>query len=244
MAMSEEKLLIAFDATAFLYDLANPEAEPMTIGMPETYGFVEDVIFAQDFTKDGLLLIPSDDTAAQGVQRFIKLIVDLKTGQKLEFNHQLTYNREDYHYDDVSGNLIHRNSNAFTVQRRGADGNFEVVYTITPKHNDMELNAAGHATDGTWLVLQNDEYCEIYRLEDGTLWYVLAKPQDRSSQLAVIDGKLYDFCLGGEPLAIELPTTDQAREYIRDALVYEGVHRTLSDLEMEEYYIPDSWREG
>ena len=60
--------------------------------------------------------------------------------------------------------------------------------------------------------------------------------------MAVIDGQLYDFCAGGN-LGISLPSAGEARDYIRETLVYEGVTRTLTDEEMREYYIPSQWRE-
>ena len=242
LAISDEKALVAFYDEAFLLDLAHPQTEPEIIDLSDTVGYVEDLLFAQAFTGDGLVLIPGEEIAAQGVQRRIKKIYDLKTGKTLDFQNRITYNREDYYYDALSGNLILRYSNSFLVQRRGEDGNFQEVYTITPRHYDMELRAAGHSTDGTWLVLQNEEYCEIYRLADGKLCYMIRKPEGRSSQMAVIDGQLYDFCAGGN-LGISLPSAGEARDYIRETLVYEGVTRTLTDEEMREYYIPSQWRE-
>ena len=176
------------------------------------------------------------------MQRRIKKIYDLKTGKTLDFQNRITYNREDYCYDALSGNLILRYSNSFLVQRRGEDGNFQEVYTITPRHYDMELRAAGHSTDGTWLVLQNEQYCEIYRLADGKLCYMIRKPEGRGSQMVVNDGQLYDFCAGGN-LGITRPSVGEARAYIRETLVYEGVTRTLTDEEMRDYYIPSQWRE-
>ncbi|MBR2421111.1 MAG: TIR domain-containing protein [Oscillospiraceae bacterium] len=242
LGISDDHLLVAFSGISFLYDLHDLEAGPRIIETPDGWGGQNDVYLYQAFRKDGLLIVPGEDLAAQGRQRWVHAIIDPETGEQLAYQQNVSYNRDDFYYDDVSSTLIQRNSNLFTVQRRGESGDFEVIYTINPRHNDMELNAAGHASDGTWLVLQNEEYCEIYRLEDGELCYVFSKPDIRSSQLAVIDGRLYDFCLGGS-VGIPLPTTGESQDYVREALVYQGVTRTLTDREMQDYYIPSNWQD-
>ena len=170
-------------------------------------------------------------------------IVDLKTGEPVGFDSAGLGPWSDYAYDPVGGNLIQQAENHFVVQRRGESGDFEVVYTISPSHLNMMLHSAGHACDGQWLVLQNEEVCEIYRLEDGVLCYTIRKPDHRISQMAVIDGKLYDFSVGWDRVCIPLPDINEARIYVRSVLTYEHGRRTLTDQEMAEYYIPSHWQE-
>ena len=131
--------------------------------------------------------------------------------------------------------------NTFTIQKRAESGDFEVVYTITPRHPSMELHAAGHASDGTWLLLQNEEYCEIYDLATGTLAYELQKPDNRTAQYAVINGRLHSFTPGWNPEGIPLPDLQQARAYIRASLHNGSTRRTLTEAECRTYYIPDGW---
>lgn len=243
LEFSEEQLLVLSDELAFVYDLNDLEADPWVITLPDTDS-PSPALFPcpKAFTDDGLLLLPNRVASNYGNQNGLRAAYDLTTRKELDYYTTDTWYYEDYFYDDIGGYLIQRYSNEFFIQRRGESGNFEVIYTIVPQHYDMELNVAGHACDGTWLVLQNDEYCEIYRLEDGTLCYMLRKPDDRNSQMAVIAGKLYDFCVGGNSMAIPLPTTKEAQSYIRGILTAGSNPRVLTDQELEAYYIPEEWR--
>ena len=192
------------------------------------------------FTDDGLLILPASDGTAYGNQMRVKAIIELETRKEIGFYTTDIWHQEHFYYNAEGGNWVQRHLNSYVVQRRGESGDFEVVYTITPRHANMELIIAGQSGDGPWLVLQNEAYCEIYRLEDGELCYMIRKPDSRNSQMAVIDGKLYDFCIGWHR-SIPLLTTEEAREYVRDALTYDNVRRTLTEQEMQDYYIPSQW---
>lgn len=245
LEIHDGRLLVELCDQAFVYELDNLEAEPWVIQKEGAFNSTSSKPFSHSLTKDGLLILSTTDgwyTYREEYREYITAIYDVKTGEEIGFYNEPTTHRESYYYDSVGGNLIQRFSNSIVVQRRGESGDFEVAYTITPRHANMELHTAGHASDGTWLVLQNEEYCEIYRLEDGALCYMLRKPDSRNSQLAVIDGKLYDFCIGWQH-SVSLPSTEESRGYIRQALVYEDVTRTLTDREVQDYYIPGNWRE-
>lgn len=242
LEISGNQLLLETSQQAFVYNLEDLEQEPWIIDLSDTYMGAGQSPRQSVFTEDGLLILPASDGTAYGNQMRVKAIIDLQTRERVDFYTTDIWHGEYYYYDDQGGNLIQSFTNDVVVQRRGENGDFEVAYTITPQHANMQLITAGHATDGTWLVLQNEEYCEIYRLEDGQLCYMIRKPDDRNSQMAVIDGRLYDFCVGWDR-SIPLLSTEEAREYVRDALVYEGTARTLTDQEMQDYYIPSNWRE-
>jgi type I restriction enzyme R subunit len=84
------------------------------------------------------------------------------------------------------------------------------------------------------------KYLTVERLWD---CYTIRKPEHRISQMAVIDGKLYDFSVGWDRVCIPLPDINEARMYVRSVLTYEHGRRTLTDQEMAEYYIPSHWQE-
>lgn len=194
--------------------------------------------------EDGLLIIPSYISSKYWPEpTTVQKIIDIETGEEIGFTSFYSNRDLTYSYDAAGGNLITQLVDDVYVQRRGESGDFEVVYTITSQHEGMKMNSAGHASDGTWLVLQNEEYCEIYRLEDGVLCYTLRKNADRNSQFGVIDGRLYDFCLGWDQVSIPLPDTAEAQAYIRDVLSSGGSRRSLTDGEMADYYVPSHWRE-
>ena len=71
---------------------------------------------------------------------------------------------------------------------------------------------------------------------------MLQKPADRSCQLAVIDGNLYDFCAGWTGESIPLPGVTDARSIALETLTEGDSRRTLTDQECEIYYVPSEWR--
>lgn len=227
---------------ALIYDLGDFDRDPRHVpGMH--YGFSEGSLTSPLMTADGLLILSRGVMSPYTATYTVGEIWDMETGKSIDFYSFSSLYDQAYHYDPVGGNLILQYENDFYIQRRGESGDFEVVYTITPRYEDMLLDSAGHETDGTWLVLQNEEYCEIYRLEDGVLCYSLRKPDGRSSQFGVIDGKLYDFCMGWDRGCIPLPDTGEARAYSLDVLSHDGIRRTLTDGEMQAYYIPSHWQD-
>lgn len=243
LEISRGKLLVETTSFAWVYDLEALDAEPWKIDVYGTLGFAEQWDTPLAFTDDGLLILPSKEVTGQGTLKRIKAIYDPETRESIGFVQQNSWHKEDFYYDDIGGNLIFRNNNSFTLERRGENGDFEAVYTITPKHNDMELNAAGHTSDGSYLLLQNDEVCEIYDMETGILCYLLRKPRDRFSCIGIVEGCLFDFCAGWTGEGIPLPDVTEARAYVKAALASGGERRTLTDRECETYYIPSEWRD-
>ena len=242
----DHHLLVGGYGTLRLFNLEELDQEPQRIQLFYSYDEFDVPPGQSVLTADGLLVVPTHISSFSAPTPItVQKIFDTQNWEEIDFQTRDAQSNQyqNYCYDSVGGNLILQYADDYCVQRRGESGDFEVVYTITSRHDNMMMDSAGHACDGTWLVLQNEEYCEIYRLEDGVLCYTVRKPNDRNCQLGVIDGRLYDFCAGWNRVSIPLPDTAQAKAYIQDALSCDGGRRTLSDQEMKDYYIPSHWRE-
>ena len=239
--------LLALDSerTEFrIYSLEDVDRDPRRI-QPSSHG--AEIRLSSNrriLTADGLLIIPGSRSSFYADRTdTVSEIFDTETCEKIDFYSFYTEDDQDYYYDAVGGYLILQYMDEFYIQRRGASGDFEVVYVIVSQHDNMIIDGSSSICDGTWLVLQSEEFCEIYRLEDGTLCYSFRKLDGRDCQIGVIDGQLYDFCMGWNRVSIPLLDTEEASMYIRDVLSRDGFRRILTDQEMQEYYVPSHWRE-
>lgn len=241
LEFSGSRLLILRDNDAYVCDV-DSGAEPMHLRCGAASsgmygGFLGDLCF----TSDGLVLLPSDGIMVMGNPTPVTAIYDLETGNEVSFFSTYSDYGQNFLYDDATGTLIIQQANRFYAQRRGEDGNFQVVYTITPKATDMTVNTFAASCDGRYLVLNSSRQCEIYDLADGSLRYVLTNALFATSHYGVADGVLYDLRAGqtGQLLSYPLPDTRQARELARKL-----VSRSLTAQEREAYYVPTQWGEA
>ena len=252
MLTLRNQLLMVVPTTpdTWIYHVEDFAQEPQHI---EGHDYFEENERHYMLTSDGLLILPNHHSRSPyiGADTIIWTIIDTKTWEDIGFVKSPDSDYLDFYYDAASGSLIQRCSDDIYVQRRGKSGDFELVYTITLQYvsdhtvscdDDYDLDFDVISCDGNWLMIQDDQYCEIYRLEDGALCYTLRKAEGADRKIAVVNGQLYDLGLGWSQFSIPLPDTAEARAHVQSVLAQDG-GRTLNDQEMKKFYIPSHWRE-
>lgn len=236
-----EKLVVQTNGKAFLYDFSEedvPEEIECYVAGANFYG---DWAGSASFTSDGLLILGYDGIMGMGQPTCVAAIYDLKAEKQLSFLPYYSDYEQNYLYDEAAGTLVIQVDNRFYGQRRNGDGDFETVYTIEAKGEEMKLNMFTGASDGTYFIINGEQQCEIYSILDGMLLCVLKNENVSASWYGVAEGMLYDLRLGqtGTIRTFPLLTTQQAREASWEMLTRNGIKRELTSEECLEYYIPE-----
>ena len=230
------KLLIGTAIKSFLFDISNREVDVQSCkGSDLLQGNSTDPL-SEPLTADGLLFFTSvgvnDDSmqCVSGIQD-IERDVPVKS-----FPHAALFA-----YDAEAGTLVCQEyisddvlASSVNIYQRQSDGSFLHTGEILSERPDMALRGGRNALDNGYVMLENKDCCEIYRLEDGALVLWL-----NDTGFALRNGRIYDMkpkqCLG--------TTYDYQLDYARARALSERMLETdagareFTSAELERYYI-------
>lgn len=239
-----DRLLVAFTGKTWIYDLARPDQVQsmenlLMMRSARTYAALQ----TQMVQPGNLLIVPGSLSRGELTPVAIH---DLETGQQVSWQTLAQLDFEGYCYDAASETLVLEYGNIFSVQRRGSDGNFHEVFQLQAQDSGAEISPWLSPTDGTYLVINGRELCEVYRIEDGSLVCTIPQSRVHEAYYAVRDGVLYDLNgvleESGTMPAYRIPDTADAREAARQLLCSDEGSRVLTASECDNYYIPNEWR--
>lgn len=232
------------DYESYLFDL-DDFANPVNIqhAYTDSVGFIDSFPMATAWDQEaGLLVIPGVETSAYGDRWRVCAILDVNAGTSLSYHNRYDTGLERFCYDPVSHTLFDQQTNEVIAHRRTENGDFEEVYRFTTQDSTAELLPFASSCDGQYLVLNGQTQTEIYDVADGTLLFVLPHGDFHTPSYGVAGGVLYDLNGGGDAIAsYALPDMETARQMVQQYLAEGGQHRSFSQEELEEYYIPEEW---
>ena len=228
------KLLVGTYGQSVLFDVEGDTLLPDSAHVFDySYGHCSDPT-ARLMTSDGLLFFTNSDL---GTVDMLSGIYDIGRGVMIE---DIPFS-ERYAYDEERGMLLCQpvNSSSKLSERvqvfsRRADGGFEKVCDIASDRLNMALPGGNNALDGSYMLLENEDYTEVYRLNDGKLALRL-----KGTGLVLKNEALHDVRQNNNfgaqyPFLLDY---DQVEALAREMLTTATGQRQLTDAEKDKFYI-------
>ena len=184
-------------------------------------------------TSDGLLICTSETNVGNSLEA----IYDLNTGEKL-FDYASVFQ-----YDESTGTLAYINhesqatlSGSVYVAHRDENGAFREPIEIISQNANMAFGNGGQNLDGSYLLLNGENCCEIYDTDTGEKVLEL-----NSGGYGLANGLICDLQKNGSKKALQFPVLSLDELYLKadQMLTSENGIRSLSSKEKELYYIVD-----
>lgn len=196
--------------------------------------------FARFLTSDHLLFFTQSDAGYEmGNNYNLYFVYDINSDQELDLFSSMV---ASFSYDAQTGLLVWQDFNSFTVSgsvhiaKRLKDGSFTEIGEFKSDRVDMSLRSQGSIQDGKYLLLENEEYTQVFDLETQTMVLEIKGTGFSIGNGLLIDtsggstsGNTYDY----------LMDYSQIQKIAASMLTTNGETRALTAAEKEHYFITD-----
>lgn len=227
MEFGGDRLLICTQEKSMLFDLTGEE-KPKIFG----HGNQE---FHQDryLSEDGLLFCTMETNSPY----CLTAIYDIETGVQLWGQENMC---RAYQYREDTKTLVYQklgtaNTNrSVYIARRGKDGTFEEIHTITPQRANMSLRTDDCTMDNRYFLLNGDDCFQVYDILSGDEVLTCNR-----TGYALVEGRLYNLNVYKQERLIQysIMGLNELLKYADAYLTSKNGKRELTEWEKEIYFI-------